>query len=75
MVLNYCKESRVGGVEYEEKGAAMVMTQSGDTEAKEQQGGGKRSVCHYQSHLPLWQPFHMTMILENLIFISIILFT
>jgi hypothetical protein len=39
MVLNYCKESRVGGVKYEEKGAVMVMTQSGDTEAKEQQRG------------------------------------
>jgi hypothetical protein len=39
MVLNYCKESRVGGVEYEEKGAVLVMTQSGDTEAKEQQRG------------------------------------
>jgi len=39
MVLDYCKESRVGGVEYEEQGVVMVMTQSGDTEAKAQQRG------------------------------------
>jgi hypothetical protein len=46
MVLNYCKESRVRGVEYEDKGAAMVMTQSGDTEAKDQQRvGGEGSAA------------------------------
>jgi len=39
--LIIAKSQSVGGVEYEEKGAAMVMTQSGDTKAKGQQRGGR----------------------------------